>query len=298
MTVHDAASPDFVPSPRVTVVVATRNRRADLARSLSRHEGPVIVIDNGSTDGSPDLVRERFPHIRLVEPGRNLGAQARNIGVRLATTPYVAFADDDSWWARGALERAADVLDAHPRLAVLAARMLIGTEETEDPICTAMADSPLTIEGDLPGPSVMGFLACGAVVRKSAYLAAGGFDDVIFFYGEEERLALDLASAGWGLSYVRDVVAHHHPSPGRDLRGRQILAGRNTVLTALLRRPWPVVGRAVMTTARAGPVGWRSLGQAITRAPRALARRRRVPPRVEAARRSLDGHGGKTSAHE
>ncbi|WP_307848792.1 glycosyltransferase [Microbispora oryzae] len=277
-------------SPRVTVVVATRNRGADLARSLSCHEGPVIVIDNGSTDGSPDVVREGFPHVRLVEAGRNLGAQARNVGVRLATTPYVAFADDDSWWARGALERAADVLDTHPRLAVLAARVLVGAEQTIDPVCAAMAASPLTTEPDLPGPSVLGFLACGAVVRRSAYMAAGGFDDVIFFYGEEERLALDLAAAGWGLAYVNDIVAHHLPSGVRDPRRRQILAARNTVLTALLRRPWPVVARAVLASACSGPVGRRGLGQAIALVPRALARRRRVPLRVEAARRSLDRH--------
>lgn len=48
---------------RVTVVVVTRNRRRDLERSLPRHECPVIPLDNGSTDGTPALVRRRFPHI-------------------------------------------------------------------------------------------------------------------------------------------------------------------------------------------------------------------------------------------
>ncbi|MEW9531081.1 glycosyltransferase family 2 protein [Microbispora sp. NPDC049125] len=284
---QDAARP-----PRVTVVVATRNRHSDLESSLPRHEGPVIVVDNGSADGSAAFVRDRFPHVRLVELGRNLGATARNVGARLATTPYVAFADDDSWWAPGALDRAAGVLDAHPRLALLAAHILVGPEERPDPICAAMARSPLKTEPDLPGPSVLGFLACGAVVRRDAYLAAGGFDDVVFFFGEEERLALDLASAGWGLSYVADVVAHHHPSAARVSGRRRVLASRNRLLTAVLRRPWPVVGRAALAAARGGPPGWRALGEAVTRLPKALWRRRGLPPEVEAALRSLDVEPG------
>jgi hypothetical protein len=192
---------------RITVVVMTRDRWPDLQTSLPRHEAPVILVDNGSSDGTPRLVREHFPHVEVVELSRNVGSVARNVGVERARTPYVAFADDDSWWAPGALTRAVHVLDTHPRLAVLAGRMLVGPEERPDPICELMADSPLGRDDDLPGPSVLGFLACGAVVRRDAYLAGGGFDEVVFFMGEEERLALDLAALGWGLAYVQDVVA-------------------------------------------------------------------------------------------
>ncbi|NUW34419.1 glycosyltransferase [Nonomuraea sp. SMC257] len=273
---------------RVTVVVATRNRRRALAGSLPHHPRPVILVDNGSTDGSPGFVRRHFPDVTVVEAGRNLGAPARNVGVRMAGTPYVAFADDDSWWAPGALARAADVLDAHPRLAVLAARVLVGPQERLDPVCEEMARSPLGREPDLPGPSVLGFLACGAVVRGDAFLEAGGFDDVIFFFGEEERLAVDLAAKGWGLAYVDDVVAHHHPSPSRDPRGRKELATRNSVLTAVLRRPWSVVARRSLAALRQGPNGWRGLRTAVPRLRPALAQRRGLPPAVERARRLLE----------
>ena len=63
-----------------------------------------------------------------------------------------------------------------------------------------MAAAPLGRDPDLPGPSILGFLACAVVVRRSAFLDVGGFDDVVFFGGEEERVALDLAAAGWGLA--------------------------------------------------------------------------------------------------
>lgn len=281
---------DAPPGPlasRVTVVVASRDRREALAHSLPRHEVPVVLVDNDSSDGSADWVRRHLPHVRVVRLPRNRGAVGRTIGVRSVTTPYVAFSDDDSWWAPGALAEAVRVLDAHPRLAVLAARVLVGPGERLDPVSTVMAESPLGTDGDLPGPSVLGFLACAVVVRRDAFEQAGGYDDVIEFCGEEERLALDLASYGWGLAYVDDVVAHHHPSPRRDAGGRDRLAARNRVLTTVLRRPWPVVRREVRRTA-ATPVGRAALLDAAARLPRALARRRVVPPSVEAARLLLD----------
>lgn len=166
--------------------------------------------------------------------------------------------------------------------------MLVGTEQRRDPICAQMERSPLVRELDLPGPSILGFLACAAVVRREAFLAVDGFDDVVFFCGEEERVALDLAAAGWGLAYVDEVVAHHHPSPARDLRHRQVLAARNALLTAVLRRPWPVVASKVVETARSGGIGRSALAAVLPRLPRAVANRRALPARVEAARWLLE----------
>jgi GT2 family glycosyltransferase len=282
------ASVSTSPELPVTVVVMTRDRWPDLQRSLPRHEAPVVLVDNGSTDGTPGLVRRHFPHVEVVELARNHGASARNVGVERATTPFVAFADDDSWWAPGALAEAVRLLEEHPRLGLLAGRVLVGEDERPDPTWATMADSPLGTAPDLPGPSVLGFLACAAVVRRSAFLGAGGFDEVVFFMGEEERLALDLAGMGWGLSYVERVVAHHHPSPVRDAGARQALVERNRLLTAVMRRPWPVVLGVTASAVRSGPAGRRALAQALPRLPRALAARRRLPAHVEEARRRLD----------
>jgi GT2 family glycosyltransferase len=273
---------------RVTTVIMTRNRWSSLQHSLPRHEGPVIVVDNGSTDGTAEQVRRYFPDVDLVALGKNIGVGARNVGVRRAQTPYVAFADDDSWWAPGASAAAAEVFDAHPRLAVLAARMLVGEEQTVDPVCSLMQHSPLGTAEDLPGPSVLGFLACGVVVRRSAFLLAGGFDEDLFFMGEEEKLALDLASAGWGLAYVDQVVAHHHPAGQRNGRRRATRQGRNRLLTAVMRRPWSVVARTVLDQMSHGLQGTAGLVAALPRLPRALVRRQVVPTSVERARRMLE----------
>jgi GT2 family glycosyltransferase len=275
-------------APDVTVVVATRNRRAELLATLSRHEAPVILVDNGSTDGTPKAVRAAFPSVTVVELDRNRGAAARNVGVELAGTRYVAFADDDSWWAPGALAEAARLFDTADRLAVLNARILVGAQDRLDPVCDLMASSPLGTEPGLPGPSLLGFVACGAVVRRCAFRSAGGFDDVVRFPGEEERVALDLTSLGWAIAYVDSLVVHHHPSPQRHSPAqREAAVVRAKLLTALMRRPWPVVARTLAQAWRGGRSGRAGIATALPDLAAAVRQRHLLPAAVEARVRLL-----------
>jgi GT2 family glycosyltransferase len=276
----------------ISVVIATRDRRRELLHTLERLAAlddapPVIVVDNASSDGTPDAVRGAHPAVTVVALHRNLGAAARTIGARRAATPYVAFCDDDSWWAPGALERARGHFARTPWMALLAGRILVGPEERLDPTCAAMAESPLPERDDLPGPPILGFLACGVVVRRDAFLAAGGFSERLFIGCEESLLALDLAAAGWSLAYACDVVAHHHPARGQR-PGRDALLVRNALLVTWLRRPAPV---AVAATARALRQGHAPAVAAAARAlPWVLHERRVVPAGVEATARLLERH--------
>jgi GT2 family glycosyltransferase len=281
----------------VTVVIASRNRASGLERTLARlralpERPPVIVVDNNSTDGTRQRLARAFPEVQVLPLERNLAAVARNLGVTAAATPYVAFADDDSWWAGGALARAQELLDGYPRLALIAARTLVGPTNWLDPMSDFMATAPLGRSDDLPGPDVLGFLACAAVVRREAYLAVGGFDPVVFFMGEEARLAYDLAAAGWGLAYCPDVVAYHHPQPGSGDRVRKrVLAARNRALTAWMRRPLRVALAETTPLLRGAvhdPAARAALGQFAVRLPRALYRRRPADRAVEAALARLD----------
>src|SRR4051812_46693860 len=133
--------------PRVAVVMISHNRREEVLCSLGHlsrlPERPdIVVVDNGSTDGMPEAVAQRFPGVELVRAGNNLGAAGRNLGVARVRAPYVAFCDDDTWWRPGTLPRAADLFDSHERLAVVTASVLIGPEERVDPICAILANSP------------------------------------------------------------------------------------------------------------------------------------------------------------
>jgi GT2 family glycosyltransferase len=284
-------------TPRTTVVVATRDRCAELGRTLRRLRAlrprpPVVVVDNDSTDGTTAYVRSAHPEVRVVRLRRNRGAAARNVGVALAATPYVAFSDDDSWWADGALETAADAFDTDPRLGLVAAATLVGPDDRPDPVNALLAAGLDSGPGDLPGPRVLGFLACAAVVRADAFRAVGGFSDVLEFIGEEALLAQDLAAAGWELCHLPEVVAHHHPSatrPPSAWRRRREL--RNALLVDLMRRP---PGRAARSAARlardaaTAPEARGALAEALRAAPAALARRRPLPAGVERDLRRLE----------
>jgi len=248
----------------------------------------VILVDNGSTDGTVEAVRRAYPQVGVLPLARNEGAHGRTRGVRAAGTAFVAFADDDSWWAPGDLARAVKILSSHPRLAVLNARILVGPEERLDPVCAEMAESALGTPDDLPGPALLGFIACGAIVRTEAFLAVGGFDPVVRFPGEEERVALDLAAAGWGMAYVDEVTVHHHPSPRRDAPARrQAAIWRARVLTGLMRYPAAELPGLLGNAVQAGEPGLRGLVRAVRDVPGALRRRRPVPPAVWADVRRL-----------
>ena len=266
---------------QVTVVVATRNRAGRLAATMPHHRAPVIVVDNASDEPIRPAGAE------VVRLDANHGAAARNIGVQRARTPYVAFADDDSYWAPGSLARAAELFRAHPRAALLTGEVRVGPAGRLDPVSAAMAAAPLGAPPGAAGPSVLGFLACAAVVRRDAFLAAGGFQPRLFVYGEEALLAMDLAAAGWQLSYVPSLLVRHFPEPdGRDPRGRRRIETRNRVLTALLRRPPAVAARTAAAALRADPA---ALPGVLRQVPWALRQRRRLPDPVEQALRRLDG---------
>ncbi len=275
---------------RTTVVIATHNRRDELLAHLHHHEAPVIVVDNASTDGTPDAVQAAFPGVRVIRLPRNQGAVARTIGARAAATDYVAFADDDSWWAPGALAEAERLFDAHPGIGLLAASIAVGLEDRPDPVNAVLADSPLGLSPTGVGPRLLGFVACAVVVRRTAFLAAGGFDRVVRFPGEEERLALDLAESGWELVHAPDLWVHHHPSQRREpgeTRQRDLV--RSTLLTALMRRDWADVAGEVRTAWHAGARGRRALVRTLPRVPSALARRRPVSDRLVRELGCLDG---------
>jgi GT2 family glycosyltransferase len=183
----------------------------------------VIVIGNGWVDGTAAAVRERHPGVDLIELGANRGAAARNVGVARAGTPYVGLAND-SWWAPGSLAPAADVLDSCPRVAVLAARVLVGESQRLDPHAPN-ADRSARHPDRSSRAGRVGFMACGAVVRRNAFLRCGGFDDIVFFVGEKERGARS-GRRGLCTRLRASVVAHHHPSPVRVVDDRRPLAVR------------------------------------------------------------------------
>lgn len=282
-------------TPVTSFVIASRNRRPELAATVTRlldtTRCPIILVDNDSEDDSVTVMNrlaEQSPNrLRVIELDTNRGAVARNVGVAASATPYVAFCDDDSWWAPEAPAIAAELFDRHPSLGLLAARTIVWPQQREDPMTTQLAASALGRRPDLPGPSILGFMSCAAVVRKRAFEEAGGFSDILHFRGEEQLLALDMAARGWNLCYCGDLVAIHQPSAVRATTAAQdARLLRNDVLTTWMRRP---IRRCLKATGAllAGALRdrehARGAAEAIWRLPSVINERRALPANVEQA---------------
>lgn len=279
---------------RVSVVVLTHNRAAEVMHSLSRllalpEQPQVIVADNASGDGTVALIESRLPGVRVVQCASNFGAAGRNRAVDLVSTDYVAFCDDDMWWEAGSLARAVHVLDASPRVAVLSARILVGASLELDETCVRMRNSPLESR-DLPGPALTGYIAGACVFRTNVFREVGGYEPRLFIGGEEELIALDVLASGGTIAYLDSAVVHHHPSHARDSRLRRRLLARNSAWISWLRLPWrdacSVTGRAFALLWREGSFAHDALAMMYA-LPWALAHRRVVPPTVLAMRRQV-----------
>lgn len=288
--------------PAVSFVVTTRNRSDELAwvvaRLLHTTDCPIVVVDNHSRDGSADRILRLSHDVERVDVltlGSDLGAVARNIGVATCRTPYVAFCDEDSWWAPDAPALGAQLFDRYPDVGLLAARTLMFPGDGEDPMVARLANSPLGRRPDLPGPPVLGFRSCSAMVRRSAFEAAGGFSEILHFRGEEALLAMDLAALGWELCYCREVTAVRRASSLREATAAQdARLVRNAALTSWLRRPLRHGLRETGALLRASVRDMahaRSAGEALLLLPSVLQHRRRLPSDIEHALQLLErGH--------
>nr|WP_202512714.1 glycosyltransferase [Streptomyces sp. SID3343] len=276
----------------------THNRREELLRTLAvlrdlPDAAPIVVVDNASADGTAPAVRSACPDVSLIELARNLGAVGRNIAVRTVTTPYVAFCDDDVWWAPGALARAADLLDEHPEVATVTGRVIVEPDGTEDPIVAELRSSPVAPPAGscLPGPVLGSILAGASMVRVEPFRAVGGFSARLLLGGEEELLSADLTAAGHVLLYADDVVVHHRASLLRDPTARRRAGIRNTLWFTWLRRPG---GRALLRTVRLlrtvphDRTTLLAVGDALVGLPGVLRDRRVVPEATERGLRALE----------
>jgi hypothetical protein len=193
----------------------------------------VIVVDNASTDGSPDMVAESFPDALLIRNPSNDGfAAANNLGLAKSNSKYVMLLNPDAELHPGAVQRMIDFADAHPEAAVVGPRLLNsdGSLQKNGQKFPTFAreflhitklyrfmgssfdriyewgrdDFDKTSEVD----SVTG--AC-MLVRSEAVKAVGLLDDIFFMYYEEVDWCYRMHRAGWKVYYLPDaVVTHHH----------------------------------------------------------------------------------------
>jgi GT2 family glycosyltransferase len=234
--------------PAVSIVIPSWNGRRWLPGCLAAiarqrlAPAEVIVVDNGSTDGSLEFLRAEHPHVRLLELGRNTGfAHAANRGVNAARAELVALVNTDVVLAEDWLAQMSQALLEHPKAAAVACKML----SLHDPSRVYDAGDVLRRDGaceqrgrfmaddgrwDSPG-EVFGACAGAALYRRAAVLALAGFDERYFAYLEDVDLALRLRLAGWSCRYEPVVALHAGGGSSHQLSGgHDFLVTRNTLL--------------------------------------------------------------------
>lgn len=205
---------DGTADPPVTAVIPARDggeSLVDLVRVLAA-EGPVIVVDDGSRDGSPD--RAAAAGARVVPKVGDAGpAGARNAGLLAAETDLVALVDADCVLAPGWRAGLAGLLDADPSLAIVAPRVRGGSGPSAIGRYERVA-APLDLGADPslvgPGHRVSYLPGAALLVRRQALLDLGGFDEAMRF-GEDVDLVWRLRAAGWRARYVPSREVLHLP---------------------------------------------------------------------------------------
>jgi len=198
----------------------------DHASSLSLE---VLVVDNGSSDGSAALVRARFPKVWLIANAENVGfARANNQGIQASRGRYVMLLNSDTEVQTGALDTLVRFLENHPAVAA-AGPYLLNSDGSLQPSChpvltperefwrLAFLDELLPLatypmgrwDAHTPRPVEVIKGAC-LVIRRAALEQIGLLDERYFIYSEEMDLCLRLARAGWQLYWVPEARVVHH----------------------------------------------------------------------------------------
>jgi N-acetylglucosaminyl-diphospho-decaprenol L-rhamnosyltransferase len=263
-------------SPSVTVAVVNWNTRELLSRCLDSLRAPagsgvasVIVVDNGSTDGSPQMVRTDHPWAELIEPIENLGfGRAVNLAATRSNSPWVAAANADIEVSDGALETLLEAGRRNPEIGAIAPRLVLPDGSTQhsvhrfpSPALAAIVGlalyrlSPswadrLCLEGFWdPDRRRQVDWAHGAflLLRREVFDRVGGFDESQWMYAEDIDIGWRLRRSGHPVLYEPEAAVRHALSASaRQAFGDVERDARHTAASYiwLARRRGTVVARA------------------------------------------------------
>ncbi len=221
--------------PELSIVILSWNVRELLrdclrsvmenVRTFQRSDVETFVVDNASTDGSPEMVAAGFPEVRLIRNPANLGyARANNIGIAASRGRYVLLLNSDTVVPAGALAGLLSFMDAHPWAAACSPQLL-RPDGTPQPYAFGGDPTPLYLlrrgisrlllgrplhDWAVAAPIQVDWVsgAC-LMVRRAAIEQVGALDEAMFMYFEDNDWCRRMRLAGWQVWYVPTVAITH-----------------------------------------------------------------------------------------
>lgn len=214
------------------VVIVTCNSSSFIGpclESIGSASYRIIVVDNGSSDGTPEIVKRRFPSVEVVANGGNLGyGRACNIGFSKTTAEYVVLSNADVVYPPGAIQNLVDFLKSDSRIGVTAPQFVFPNGKWQ----LSFADTPSLWTGlkDVLGvssarrnvrrifwpwrldrsPKDVPFVAGAVLVLpRKVFEEVGGFDEQFYFYADESDLCMRIRKQGWRVVFCPLVQVVH-----------------------------------------------------------------------------------------
>lgn len=221
--------------PLVSVVILSFNRCKELQNTLDHIKLidypnlEVVVFDNGSKDGTAEMVKSHAMPVSLIGSEDNIGIAGYNHAVQASNGEIIVILDDDSFVAPEAVKIAIHVLSADEGIGVLAFKILLSDGSTS------------TVNWKRETPS---FWGCGAAIRRKVWDMVGGYDPDFFLYLNEVDMAIRVRNAGYKVIYDDRCIAYHMVSRKNRASSRLIFfSTRNVVWFHLKHIPFRQIAR-------------------------------------------------------
>ena len=217
---------NYNPQPSISVIIINWNGRhllgkcLGLLRKQALRNAKILLVDNGSTDGSAAFVGEHFPQVEVIALPENRGfAAGNNVGIRASSSEYIALLNNDAQPEPHWLEALVQALEAHPEVGFCASKML----RADDPQVIDTAGDLFYDYGvggkrgmdQLDGPEfsrseyVFGACAGAAIYRRAMLEDIGLFDEDFFLYGEDIDLSFRAQLRGYKCLFVPEARVYH-----------------------------------------------------------------------------------------
>ncbi|MCB0077808.1 MAG: glycosyltransferase family 2 protein [Anaerolineales bacterium] len=205
----------------------------------------IIVVDNGSLDGTPAMIHAEFPRVTVIESQENLGFSAgNNVGMAAAQGDFLLLLNPDTELTPGALSHLLDFMAAHPAVGLVGPELRYG-DGSHQPSRRRFATLPTLFLDSTPLAPLLGplrrryymadrapdlaqpvdwLVGAALLIRRAVYVQVGGFDEQLFMYFEESDWQRRIKAAGWSIWYepAARIIHHEGASSGQVVTQRHI----------------------------------------------------------------------------